>query len=147
MSSVAEVVTASGRAKGGRLHIRDRPAFDRQIAQLKETWELEITVRRLRATRSPNQNRWYWSQVVGLVAQYTGSTPDEIHDIYKAKFLPRIVSLPNIRTGEIVAEFTVGGSTRKMNTKEFADYCEAIREWATDQLGVIIPDPEPLEAF
>lgn len=147
MSSVADVVVASGRAKGGRLHIRDRRTFDRQIAQLKDTWELEITVQRLRATRSPNQNRWYWSQVVGLVSQYTGSTPDDIHDIYKAKFLPRIINLPNIRTGEIVAEFTMGGSTRKMNTAEFSEYCEAIREWATDTLGVIIPDPEPLEAF
>lgn len=147
MASVKDYVIASGRVQGGKLHLRDRRTFDRQIALLNESWELEVAVQRLRATRSPNQNRWYWSQVVGLVAQYTGSTPDDIHAIYKAKFLPRIIAVPNIRSGEVVAEFTLGGSTRTMNKKEFTDYCEAIREWAEDSLGVRIPDPEPMEAF
>lgn len=147
MGSVREVVNASGRVQKGKLFVRNRRLFDRQVAELKESWELEILVQRLRATRSPNQNRWYWSQVVGLVSQYTGSTPDDIHGIYKAKFLPRIISVPNIRTGEVVAEFTLGGSTRTMNTAEFSEYCEAIRDWAQDTLGVLIPDPEPLDAF
>jgi len=147
MAGVREVVNASGRVQKGKLFIRNRRLFDRQVAELKESWELEILVQRLRATRSPMQNRWYWGQVVGLVSQYTGSTPDDIHGIYKAKFLPRIISVPNIRTGEVVAEFTLGGSTRTMNTTEFSEYCEAIRDWAADTLGVIIPDPEPLEAF
>lgn len=147
MATVSDYVVASGRVQKGKLHVRARRVFDRNIAQLKETWELEISVRRLRATRSPNQNRWYWSQVVGLVAQYTGATPDDIHAIYKAKFLPRIVSVPNIRSGEVVAEFTLGGSTRTMNTAEFSAYCEAIREWAETELDVRIPDPEPMEAF
>ena len=147
MSSVRDCVVASARQKNGKLHLRDRRTFDREIAQLKETWELEVIVQRQRATRSPSQNRWYWSQVVGLVAQYTGATPDDIHDIYKAKFLPRVIAVPNIRSGEVVAEFTLGGSTRKMNTSEFSTYCEAIREWAFDKLGVRIPDPEPMEAF
>jgi hypothetical protein len=147
VSSVRDIVTASGRVQKGKLFVRNRRAFDQQVAQLKETWELEVIVQRLRAARSMNQNRWYWSQVVGLVSQYTGSTPDDIHAIYKAKFLPRIITVPNIRTGEVVAEFTLGGSTRTMNTLEFSQYCESIREWAADTLGVIIPDPEPMEAF
>ncbi len=147
MSSVREMVNASGRLQKGRLFIRNRRVFDQQVAQLKESWELEIVVQRLRATRSTNQNRWYWSQVVGLVSQYTGATPDDIHGIYKAKFLPRVITVPNIRTGEVVAEFTLGGSTRTMNTAEFSAYCEHIREWSADTLGVIIPDPEPMDAF
>lgn len=147
MSPVRELVAATGCMRNKKLFIRQRRDFDRQLAELKESWQLEILVQRLRATRSPQQNKWYWGQVVGLVSQYTGSTPDDIHGIYKAKFLPRIISVPNIRTGEVVAEFTLGGSTRTMNTAEFSDYCEAIRDWAQDTLGVIIPDPEPLEAF
>lgn len=147
MATVLDHVVASGRVQHGKLFIRDRRTFDKQIAQLKESWELEISVQRRRATRSIQSNRYYWSQVVGLVAQYTGESPDTIHDIYKAKFLPRVIQVPNIRTGEVVAEFTLGGSTRKLNTKEFSDYIRAIKEWAHDELNVIIPEAEPLDAF
>ncbi len=147
MATVADHVVASGRIRNGKLFIRDRRTFDKQIAQLKDSWELEISVQRRRATRSPQQNRFYWSQVVGLVAQYTGESPDTIHDIYKAKFLPRVITVPNIRTGEVVAEFTLGGSTRKMNTVEFSEYITHIKDWAHDTLGVIIPDAEQMDAF
>ncbi len=147
MSSVLDHVVASGRVQKGKLFIRDRRTFDKQIAMLKETWELEIAIQRRRATRSIQQNRYYWSQVVGLVAQYTGESPDTIHDIYKAKFLPRVITVPNIRTGEVVAEFTLGGSTRKMNTAEFSTYVTAIKDWAYDSLGVIIPEADSMEAL
>lgn len=147
MSHVRDLVSATGCMRNRKLFIRQRREFDRQLAELKESWQLEIIVQRLRATRSVQANRYYWSQVVGLVAQYTGESADTIHDIYKAKFLPRVISVPNIRTGEVVAEFRLGGSTRTMNTAEFSAYITAIKDWAHDELGVIIPEAESMEAF
>ncbi len=125
----------------GRLKVRDWNAVLRQIATMRDG-EVLITIERAYATRSAQSNAWYWSQVVGLVAKHTGYTADEIHEIYKAKFLPKALAFANAN-GEVVDELVIGGSTAKLNIPEFADYCERIREWAADELGVVIPDPDP----
>ena len=138
---VSELVTSSARVSRRKLFIRNRRWFDEQIAHIPETWELEIAIKRVRATRSIQQNRWYWGCLVQLVADHTGYSPEEIHDIYKAKFIPKHVSLAD-GNGEVVAEFVIGGSTRKLDKGQFAEYCEAIRAWASDELNVTIPDPE-----
>lgn len=132
---MSKVIEATGFLKAGRLTI------DQEFWPLSDGAVI-VTVQRELATRSVNQNRWYWGFVVGLVAKHTGYSIHEIHEIYKAKFLPRVLSIPG-EGGEIVAEFTIGGSTTQLNTVQFAEYCEQIREWAGAELGVVIPDPDP----
>jgi hypothetical protein len=132
---MAKEAQATGTIKGHRLTIR-------QDAWPLSDGEVIVTVRKVSATRSIQQNRWYWGKVVGLVAQHTGLTADEVHEIYKAKFLPRVVEIIDSR-GDIAAEFVVGGSTRQLDKIEFAEYCEAIREWAATVPKVTIPDPDP----
>jgi hypothetical protein len=60
----------------------------------------------------------------------------------KAKFLPKHLSVPN-QNGEIVGEFVIGGSTTKLNKLEFGEYCDSIVRWAAEDLGLVIPDPDP----
>ena len=146
MATVLDCVVASGRVQDRKLVIRDRRSFDRQIAQLKDTWELEITVQRKRATRSPQANRYWWGVCLHIVSEHTGYTPDEIHDFAKAKFLPKHLVFAD-GNGEIVGEHVLGGSTRKLNTTEFYLFIEQFRQWAAETLDLNIPDPEPLEAF
>lgn len=138
---MATEYTLTARLTKGKLHVR---AWSR-LADAIKTWrdgEYTITMARKHATRRLQANAWYWSQVVGLVAEHTGYTPDEIHDIYKAKFLPKKLAMAD-QNGVIVGEFVVGGSSAKLNTVEFYEYCEAIRAWAREDLGVVIPDPDP----
>jgi hypothetical protein len=132
---------ATARIVRGRIKVRDWNRILDQIATMRDG-EVNIRITRAYATRSPEANAWYWSQVVGLVAKHTGYTPDEIHQIYKAKFLPKALAFTD-GNGEIVGEFVLGGSTAKLNIPEFYDYCERIREWAADELDVVIPDPDP----
>ena len=134
-------VFAAARIVRGRLKVRDWCVVLKQIATMRDG-EVLIRIERAHATRSQQQNAWYWSQVVGLVARHTGYTSDEIHEIYKAKFLPKAMTFAD-GNGEVVGEFVIGGSTAKLDTKAFSDYCEQIREWAADELGVVIPDPNP----
>lgn len=134
-----EIVT-TGRVKSGKLEPRNWKQVLSKIARMKDG-EVVITITPRKAARSLNQNAWYWSQVVGLVAEHTGYTPDEIHEIYKAKFLPRNVDFCD-QDGVVVAEFVIGGTTTKLNKVEFGEYCERIREWAAEELGVVIPDPD-----
>lgn len=140
MSGAAELVTATASVKDGRLFLRNRRAFDQQVAQMPEKWTLEVTVKRLRATRSIQQNRWYWGCIIELLSEHTGYSPDEMHEVCKAMFIPKKVALQD-GNGEIKEELVIGGSSRSLNTLQFGEYCEAIRRWAATELDVNIPDP------
>lgn len=141
MPAAAELVVASATVKGGRLLIRNRRAFDASVSELRDGWEVEIAVKRLRATRSLEQNAYYWGVVVQLLSEHTGYTPDEIHDVLKAKFIPKRLAVCD-GNGEIKDEIVLGGSTRAMNKLEFGEYVESIRLWAAEDLDVVIPDPD-----
>lgn len=136
---MAEIVTTAALVRG-KLKLRNWNRVLSDLGKMRDG-ELRVSITRAHATRSLNQNAWYWGCVVGLVAEHTGYTSDEIHEIYKGKFLPKRLAMAN-RNGEICGEFVVGGTTTRLNTTEFSEYCEAIREWAADELDVDIPDPQ-----
>jgi hypothetical protein len=144
MAGVVSDVVASGSITGGRLFIRNRRDFDRLIGQMKDGIEVEVAITRRRATRSIQQNRYYWGVVVELLSEHTGYTADELHDFLKAKFIPKKLAICD-GNGEVQDELVLGGSTRKMNKLEFGEYMESIRRWAAEALDVVIPDPQ--EAF
>jgi hypothetical protein len=139
--SVADEVVAIGEVRNRRLFIQNRREFDERIARLSPDWQLEISVRRLRANRSIQQSRYYWGVVVEMLSEYTGFTPDEMHEWLKMKFIPKKLAVCD-GNGEVDGEFVVGGSTRKMTTTQFEDYMRTIREWAAEKLDVVIPDPD-----
>ena len=134
-------VIGVAQVKDGRLFIKNRQAFDQQIARFDDRWILEVTVKRLRATRSQQQNRYWWGVCVELVSEHTGYTPEDIHEIAKQMFIPKRLAVAD-GNGEIQGEFVVGGSTRQMNTEEFGEFIERFKQWAAETLDVVIPDPE-----
>ena len=121
---------------GSRL--RDRLA--EQIRQLKDG-PVTVTVARKHATRSVQANRYWWGVCLPLVAEHTGYTVDECHDIAKQMFLPKKLAITD-GNGEIKGEFVVGGTTRSLTTLEFYEFVENWRKWAGQELGVTIPDPD-----
>lgn len=100
MSSVTEVAVGIATVKRGKLFFRNRRFFDQQVGALKDGWIVEVAVKRLRATRSIQQSRYYWGVVVELIAEHTGYTPEEIHEVLKAKFIPKHLALSD-SNGEI----------------------------------------------
>jgi len=57
--------------------------------------------------------------------------PDETHEALKMKFLlDRRGKIPTVR------------STTVLSTKEFEDYLEDVRMWASKFLNISIPNPE-----
>jgi len=133
-----EYVT-TGVVEGGKLEIRNRAALSQALRGMKDG-EVLIRIERLRATRSQRQNAWYWGVIVQMLADHTGYTPDEMHEVLKAKFIPKRFAVAD-GNGEIRDELVIGGSTVVLNTVEFGEYCEAIRGWAAADLHVVIPDP------
>jgi hypothetical protein len=141
MAAAFEEVYALGRIRNGRLTIDHERAFKQQCSGLDPRWALEITVKRLRANRSNLQNRYYFGVVIATLSEFTGYTPDELHDFLKAKFIPKKLAICD-GNGEVKGEVVVGGSTRKMTTQEFSEYCESIKRWAAEDLDVVIPDAD-----
>lgn len=127
----------------GKLHVTGSARFTLQEGVL--TWPdgpAVLTIEREAATRSPQANAYYWGVVVRLLADHTGHTPDETHDVLKIMFLPKDVAIAS-QVGEVVAEFVIGGSTTGLTIGQFADYVDRIRQWAFEQLDVSIPPGDP----
>ncbi len=134
------LVTVYGEIRGGRIHFEDRREFDAAVRrEFRDKAQVKVEVERLQATRSLDQNRGYWGVIVEAISDHTGYTPEETHEILKQKFIPKKLAIQD-KNGEVKDEFVVGGSTRQMNTKDFGEYMERIKEWAAVELDIYIPD-------
>lgn len=97
--------------------------------------EVRVNFSPPKRSRSTAQNRFYWSVPVGMIAQHTGHTPEEVHEFLKAQFLPRQF----ITIGQ--REVSVPKSSTDLDTVSFEVYLEHIRAFAAQQLGLNIPLP------
>jgi hypothetical protein len=136
------IYVATGEVVEGKLTVDERERMLDELGQWADG-PVEITIERMIATRSPQANRYYWGVVIKAIAEYTGFTPDETHDILKIKFLPKDAAVAN-GNGEVIGEFVIGGSTRRLTSVKFYDYVERIRQWALEtlELNILPPDPE-----
>jgi hypothetical protein len=122
---------SKGKIKDGKL-VLDNPRWFRTcLLKYDDTDKLRITIEKERGTRSKKQNAYYWSVVLAYIAEYMGEQPEDLHEIFKAKFLKR----KRVWRG---AEMTVLPSTTKLNSDEFGEYIErCVQEGA--ELGVVVP--------
>ena len=67
-----------------------------------------------------------------LSKDHLGYFPEELHEELKLMFNPKDSKLME---GE-----RVGGTTTRMNRKEFTEYLEQIRIWANVQHGIELPE-------
>lgn len=116
------------RVENGKIRTENRDRFQRYLDSLSGVYEL--IVRRKTKKRSNQQNKWYWSCVVGIPAKHFGSTQDEMHDAYRWMFLRKHEQ-----------KFDTVSSTKLLNTKEFSEYCEKIIVWNATENKIIIPFP------
>lgn len=96
-----------------------------------------------RKDRSNNQNSYYWGVIVHLLSEHTGFGTDEMHEILKHKFLRRTIWVPTkhgTKEQSVIAE-----STAKLTTKQFEEYTSNIRQWASQDLGVFLPEPNEVD--
>ena len=105
---------------------------------------LQLTFEKPRNKRSNNQNAYYWSTVLVLVKQglkeATGEnrTTESIHyQILLPLFAP-INEIINKETGEFLSERI---TSSQMTTVQFMQYILEIQRWASEFLGIVIPDP------
>lgn len=126
--------TCAVEIRDGRLVLADEPGYRRAVRRLKPGKAI-LRLEEDRPQRSAQANRYYWGVVLALISEHTGYEVDELHEYFKQRFNPARVSL-----GE--DESVIGGSTRKLDSKQFTEYVERIRRFAVTELSVTIPDAE-----
>jgi hypothetical protein len=93
-----------------------------------------VSIKKQRNNRSNNQNRYYWGVVLAYLADETGYTKDEIHQLMQKRFLKYVKDVLGV-TEEFVR------STTSLNTLEMMEYIDQICIFAISELGVYIPQP------
>lgn len=93
--------------------------------------------------RSLPQNQYYWGCVVPMVKDglvnigYSEvKTNEDAHEILKHLFLKR--KIVNQNTEEVIE---IAGSTAELQTQEFNNFLEEVWRWASEYLGINIPEP------
>jgi hypothetical protein len=109
------------------------------VAKLSTADPAEVTVRPYRRSRSLEQNALLWAWY-SVVAQETGHTDEEIHEVCKLKFLPPVfVDV----AGEV---HEVRRTTTKLKVDEMSRYMDNVHAWAITELGVLLPLPDDRSA-
>lgn len=123
-------MTFKGYIKNGSLKINDLKGFNQKKSEL-EGEEVRIELEKWYKKRSGAQNRYYWGVVIDTLQEYSGEDPERIHARLKQKFLPK----EQILDGEAPL------SSKKLTTADFEDYMRKIRQWASRDYNVYIPEP------
>lgn len=121
-----------GFVRKGKLLI-DEP----RLLQAFEGCEVDITRREY--GRSSQANRFYWGVVLREASEYTGDTPEDLHEYFKRRFLPKAVCIAKAN-GEVIDDAVVGGSTTKLTVAEFSEYIERVRHFLITELGLEIAE-------
>jgi hypothetical protein len=81
-------------------------------------------ITRWRNARSNDQNAYYWA-LLELVQDHTGMDKDDIHEKMKYQFLS--VAVPS-------GQLPYCRSTSKLDTKEFTDYIENMKNFMAERI-------------
>ena len=124
-----------GRVEKGKLILNEQDKFNLLVWSLSGK-EVEVTLGKVKKTRSNQENKYMWSVPYQMIADETGMTPEEVHDAMRMKFLlDRSKKIPTIR------------STTELTTVEFETYMSQLRQFGSEFLGIYIPEPNECELF
>ncbi|MDR1897996.1 MAG: recombination protein NinB [Prevotellaceae bacterium] len=107
---------------------------------------VKVKRKRKRKLRTIDQNRLYWA-CLSCIMHETGNDKDVLHEFFKQKFLG--TQSRTFRLMDCEYSVAIPASTTKLNTKEMTFYLERIRQFASAELGIVLPEPEDryLEEF
>jgi len=121
----------------GKLLFNNQEGFDKHLLRLNDK-SVEVVVRIPRKDRSTPENDYYWGCPVSLISEHTGYTPEETHEFLKLKFLSKII----VMAGK---DERIPRSSTELSTLEWEKWMTEIREWAAQELNLVIPEPNQVE--
>ena len=125
--------TFSGILKGGVI-LPLNGQWVRGMMSMYEDCRITVIVERKKSRRSKNQNAYMWGVVYPEISKHTGHTPNELHEIFKSKFLRSKM----VWRG---ADITTLKSSTELSVGEMQEFLmEVIRE--ANELGIVIPEAD-----
>lgn len=126
----------TGTVSGGRLTLDEEERFKNYVRSL-DGRVVDLTLGKHREKRSLNQNAFYWTCFVSVVARHYNCEPEELHDYWKRKYNPKLVVIDG-------KEVIVGRSTTELDRAEFTKMLEQIRaDYAAE--GFTFPHEDRVE--
>ena len=113
------------------LYGNNLPYLVEKLQKLDPTRRWKVEVKQWKAKRSHEQNARYWKLLTEL-GKHLGYTQEELHDICRFKFLRNAIEIEGERLPLLK-------TTTKLNTKDMAEYQDAIERWAST-LGFIFDE-------
>lgn len=137
-------VEFSGQIRGGRLIIADRKYFDEVIAASRDG-QVSIKIESQKSKRTTKQNRAYWGVYIRTVCEAfrnlgNDASPNDVHEFLKERFLQDMVEAKTLidAHGEVHEIREI--SSKTLSKARFIDYLVQIEVFASEFLGVQIPE-------
>ena len=109
-----------------------KAAIDKLDLTVGKTYRVKITTKRTIRTVSQNALYWLW---LTCIEKETGNEKEYLHEYFKQEYLGR-------ETKEVFnTEVYPLRSTTGLNTKQFTNYLERIKVFASVELGITLPLP------
>ncbi len=124
--------------EGGEV-VPNSPKYAKGHLSLYEPCEVIVYVERRKRDRSKEQNGYYWAVVLTFIAEHTGYSVEELHEIFKSKYL----SKKRLWRGTYILTTS---STKELTTNEFAEYLAEII-FEAGELGIAVPPADPTHSF
>lgn len=105
-----------------------------QIKALDGVYRVSIDVYKKDRSHAQNRLMWMW---LGIISNDTGTTPEDLHQILKMRFLGTEV------ISALGYAFEQPKSTTKLTTREFTNYLDKIEGLAIS-LNIRLPHPQQL---
>jgi len=104
-----------------------------QLLKQMDDGKVEISVKKWKSTRSLSQNKYYHGCVTPTLAEHCKVSVEMMHDILRYKFLKQELPPEAEQLSEFaeIQNFASVKSTTKLNTREFEEYMENCRRWAS----------------
>jgi hypothetical protein len=104
----------------------------RFLEQLPEGYSFQIVAELYYPKRTQYQNRYYWGVVLDAISKETGMPADMLHSALLAKF--------SVQPALIEGSEAIVTTSSGMNTKQFSEYVDKVKQWALEALKITIPE-------
>ncbi len=99
---------------------------------LKKSYSVEVSEKRLRRSISQNSLYWLWLTCIEFE---TGNDRSDLHEFFKTKYL--VPEIKNIFGSNVEIR-----TTTDLNTTQFKYLLDQVQIFASTELSIILPDPE-----
>lgn len=130
-----------GTVVNGKIVFDQRRLFGAALPAWNGT-RVTVTIAEEVPTRSLRQNAFLFGPVYGAIAEASGYSVDDVHELMKMRHNSKIVVDPF--TGE---EQRIAQSTAKLPAEKFTEYIERCMVDGAEQFGISFAPPRPGEDY